>query len=211
MASGNYVGYVHQMLEENWSLRDFMLNIARQFGYAISQKDDGPGPIRRSYEVDSYYAEAVEEAEKEVAKLKAMPEEERVQFGKDYLAGQLEYHGKQIATAKEELIKIEEMLKKVQSWEPPTEECAPLRDNALDMLNGAVEDAERSIQWGQRELYKKRLADVPAEIFYRQLESAERDLASAIDELKDAKDRAKKANEWAEALYRAFDQRSQQA
>ncbi len=131
-------GYVHMLIEEKLSLKEWMLVVARAFGPLHEMRDDPMGlEIPDEFPVDPYHKNGMEEAQRELELLALTTDEELVAKEVRRREERLQDCKKQIVISKNEHDTCANMLAEVIAWEAP-EVLDGLKKYMISSLEEAV-------------------------------------------------------------------------
>ena len=187
------------LIEDGVSFEKFTLRCARAFGALITMRDDPmDANIPEELVVDSYYQERYLEACEELEQLKAMTEKEKtIAAMKDYEAS-VKTNNAIVAKKKKLLKKYQDMLEKVNAWEPPTPDHEGLKKFMKEQI-------ESSIKWDCDFKYCKDPIALSDEEWYKiQLESAEHDIEYFQKQYEAECERVAGNTKWIQALRKSL-------
>jgi len=119
---------------------DFAMSCARAFGACIDMRDDpADKEIPYHFEPSNYYAEQIEEHEKELNKLQSMTADEIELAAKKEYESELQKQKELLAERKEQLIRYDVMLKKARAWTPPTKDHEHFKEFMVKQLTDSIE------------------------------------------------------------------------
>jgi hypothetical protein len=194
-------GYTDALVRKKMTFPEFAMYCARGMGACIMMRDDPMDtPIPERFEPSSYHKEALDEAKIELERLSGMPIADRMQWGKQKLAGL-------IKSLEETIAKIEKdnpvrvylaMLGDVCRWNPPTSDHEGLKKFMIQQLEESIKFDAPGNYW-QEELAKVKSKD--ALTFYRDsVASAENDVAYHDKKWKEEVQRTEERNQWLKDL-----------
>lgn len=168
------------------TLRDYLMTVGRQMGYAIMQRDDDPTkPVEYVEPSTRYYDESIAEAQAVLARIDGMSVEQAQEEANAEYAAELE-RWKDTERKKLELRdRYEAMIAQVEGWEPdpliadtktqavkylresiefdvgaPGEEMRyyryPIRQSGAEWLNAKRDEAKRTIERGRQNIREER-------------------------------------------------------
>lgn len=177
--------------------RTFALQCARNFGATIMQRDEPTDVPPRFREVAPYYAQRLNEAKDEIARLETLTlEDAEREAAAEYaarLATEKEYAAKRIETRS----RYETMLEAVNEWEPPTTEHEGLKHFMREQLTS-------SIDFDCADYHTKHIRYTAGVWLAKAKTKAASDLAHAEKSLAGEIDRCNGANKWIAALYESL-------
>lgn len=119
--------------------KDFALSCAKAFGPCITLKDCPEDfPIPDEFQPNSYYEDELIAAQTELAKLKAMTEEEKVAAVIAHNKEEKEDYEKYAEKKQQELYRYTTMLESVKAWDPPTPDHKSLKDFMMERLQTSI-------------------------------------------------------------------------
>lgn len=122
------------------SFEKFVWDCARAFGALVTMRDDPTDtPIPEVFTPAPYYAESLEQARSELARLKAMTTREISAACAADFAQAMQRHCERIAESTELRNKYNAMLAKVVQWSPPTPDHAELQKFMADQLRQSID------------------------------------------------------------------------
>jgi chromosome segregation ATPase len=136
MAHISATGYVDQMLDKDQSFQQFTMSCARAFGALISMRDDDmDASIPEQLEGSSYYQRRIAETKAQIAKLAAISDQQKLEYGKRCKADQLATLQRSLEAVRIETAKCRAMLEQVEAWEPPSKDHQELKSFMIKQLN----------------------------------------------------------------------------
>lgn len=122
------------------SFENFVWSCARAFGALVTMRDDPTdAQVPEVFTPSPYYAESLEKARSELARLKAMTTREISAACAADFAWLEKRHGERIAEATELRNKYNAMLAKVVQWTPPTPDHAELQKFMADQIRQSID------------------------------------------------------------------------
>jgi hypothetical protein len=140
----SHTGYVHGLVDNNLTFKQFASTCAYAFGALMQYRDSNvdrttlPDDVEKALKDDSmetYYEDQLKRETKEYNKLKAFTKKEREAFGKENRDKQLKENRESLKQALKEKKIVQDMLKKVEAWEPPTPDHVNYKKFMIDQLN----------------------------------------------------------------------------
>ena len=190
-------GYTAALYDAPQSLRDFILGCSRAMMPLISLRDEPPDtPVPDGFVLSPRYAEEVAAAELALDAAKAMPPSAAKKGASDSFFRAMESWriGEDARVAR--LGRFEAMLAAVEAWEPPTEDHEPLKRYMVDQLT-------EELRYLADPAPTPRLATA-ADFRRNKIDSAQRDLDYARQELDRATERVAFNDAWVKALWAAL-------
>ena len=179
------------------SFRDFTLKCARAFGACIEQRDDDANDKPKLIEKtkDNYHIERIEEVKKWKKPTKA-------EFD-DYVKKQIDYCNEQNEKQLKLKASYQQMLDKVNDWNPPTKEHEGLKKFMIEQLTNSLE-FDCSNDYYQQEL--NNIKQLTYNQYVKDMrDSNKRDIEYHTNELKKENERTDNRNAWISALYKSLE------
>jgi hypothetical protein len=184
-------------IKDGVSFREFVLRCARAMGVCVAMREEDSNiPPPEKFEPDSHYFENLEKAKEDLRVVEEMTEKEKELGAKAYNTRQKDNakgYKKDNADLKAKYI---EMLDKVESWEPPTEDHVNFKEFMLNQLNESIqfdcstnEAAYKPKTMGKQHWYAEQLQLHKRNVKYYE-EATEKEIK-----------RTEEKNKWIGALY----------
>lgn len=183
--------------KEPVSLRDYLMSVSRQMGYAIMQRDDSLSEPVKPTSVPNFYVTNVEEAEAELAKLDAMTPAEIAQAAEREFRDQSAAHALAKAENAALQARYEDMIRQVEAWHPD-KLIASTKDYALRYLRESLEHDCGRVYPGEP------VAKEPLEWFLDKRKDAVRHLEFARERLVEMNEREAERNRHIHAFLRSL-------
>lgn len=182
-------------MEEGQSFQDFVMLCARAMVACVMMRDeplDAPIP---KFEPSDWHAKRIAEAKAEVAKLEAMDNAARIEFGESKKAADIKRNREWLAKEEAQNARLDEMRGKVSAWEPPTSDHEGLKRFMLEQIDISANSLNYI-----RESIAKAEAKAPVDYYAEAVAEAARSVTYHAEE--DAKENARtdSRNEWVEKL-----------
>lgn len=191
-------GYTAE-IAEGQEFTDFVLGCARAFGACLHQRDDKMSDKPRKLEEQSYHDERLEEARTEFLKFNLMTPQERDQYGVDEQKREIERCQKRFNEKILLKTKYDEMIAKVSTWQPPSQDHTNLKQFMLDQLNDSVTH-DCNTKYDLEELHKASTSK-PRDFYNRKVNSIQWDINYHTEQGQKEKERKNGSNLWIEQLY----------
>lgn len=132
-------GYTADILDKNIDFPQFVWDCARAFGALIHMRDDKHDARVRKSEPDNYHQEALQDAQADLLKMKALTDDEAaalavVDFKKGRQAERESRERAEVAT-----YRLTAMIWRVQDWQPPSKDHQSLKTFMLEQLQSTLE------------------------------------------------------------------------
>ena len=185
------------------TLKEFVLRCATAFGYCIHQRDDAIRVVRKA-EVDSYYIERRDTAQKQLEEFLSIP--------KDKMIKKLEKEIKKINADEKTRLKTrgnemrqmkrnyDTMLKKVKKWNPPTIEHVNLK-------NFMIQQIEMSISYDIHDyssLYSDIITESPEEYYETRLRELNDEYQRVKSKYEAELRKVEESNRWIDQLHKSL-------
>ena len=188
-------GYTVQ-IEEGITFKEFVLICARAFGACISMRDDPIGKeIPNEIVPSTYHLKEIESAKNKIQLLSnlsliELTKEAKLKFKKD-----IDYYNESIKKNKELKEKYENMLCKINMWNPPTKDHVNLKEFMIKQI-------EDSIQFDcyAEKYMEKPILQTGKEWFAEQMELVKSDLQYHVKENEKEIKRCKERTKWIQDL-----------
>lgn len=133
-------GYTSKIYEgKDTSFKEFVLGCAKAFGALITMRDEPSStPIPEEFKPDTYHKERISETEKKLENLKSMTLAEcEIEVQKEFDKSMKEKE-ERIREALQLKARYEDMLNKVNLWEPPTKDHEGLKKFMIEQLQSSI-------------------------------------------------------------------------
>lgn len=189
-------GYTRQLMEKGQTFEEFVLLCARAIGVFVSMRDDPmDAPIPDKFEPIDHYSNELEQNKLLVERLEQMTHEQRVEYGRNQIRGDLARYRQLIQKAAEENARLDEMGAKVKAWNPPTPDHTDLQKFMLEQIQRSRNDGD---------YYNKALVKAtetsPLALWHSALSEARRQIAYCVEEQQNEIDRANSKTDWVKQL-----------
>ncbi len=142
----SHTGYVYGLINDNLNFKQFASTCAYAFGALASYRDSDvdrttlpdDSVVIEKLEEDStlrYYKESLKEYTDKLNLLKSYTEEQKIEYGKSSIKEKLEYNKRELERELKEKKIVQDMLKKVEAWEPPTKDHVNFKSFMINQLN----------------------------------------------------------------------------
>lgn len=140
-------GYTAELFEREVPFEEFVLTCARAFGATILMRDDPLStPIPDEFQPSDYHLKALEGAKKELARLQAMTNEQRIAFGTQKGEDAFKRAKEYAAKCKAQNDRLLDMQAKVRDWTPPTPDHTELQAFMLQQLEISMHSMDDSFE-----------------------------------------------------------------
>lgn len=191
-------GYTAKLMEKGQDFRSFVLTCARGMGACIMQRDDPMDEPPAKQKPGDYNAKALKEAEKKLAKLKAMSTAKQREYGETLRSKAVASAMQSRSKAREEEARLTSMEAQVKAWLPPTDDHKGLKDFMLQQI--AISKHGDWMDKYVREAEEK----TPEAYFVDALSGAARDIKYHAEEHAKEVERTNDRNEWIDQLYKSL-------
>lgn len=141
-------GYTAKLIENGQSFNEFVMLCARNFGACITMRDEPLGAeIPEKFD---YNDKRLKKNKAKLQKLKSMSDEEKFEYGNKLKSDRISSLREIIQKCEEENKRIDDMLRQVKSWVPPTEDHYGLKNFMVQQLN---------VSRNEPHFYKKELVE----------------------------------------------------
>jgi hypothetical protein len=189
-------GYTAKLIEHEQTFEEFALTCARAFGALISMRDDSPdAPIPKEFTPSPWHENALQEATKELSRLKKLTADEQEAFGKKRQNADIRSAERGLTDDRRQNARIDRMVKFVQTWTPPTKDHEGLKKFMLEQLAISRNDTD----WAEKNLARA-VARNPLEYYAEALEISAREIAYHAKELQEDRKRADGNTTWVKQL-----------
>lgn len=184
-------------IEKGISFEQYVWGCARNFGALILMRDDpSDAPVPDKFEPASYYEEWLEKANAKLAELRSMDDAAIAAAAEQaYAAG----HAADLKRAADKAtlrLKYEEMLAKVEAWNPPSSDHTGLKEFMATQIRESI-DFDCSTKYAA-EYATKRLE--PMDWYKKEITEAIRSVARYTEEREKEIDRTAGRNRWIQQL-----------
>lgn len=192
-------GFTDKLVNDGQSFNDFVMRCARGMSPLISLRDcDLDGYIPETIEPTDYHAEELKKAKKKLAKLQAMTKAQRVAFGEKEKKKAIDGIKKYMEEGEEVNQRIQEMIAKVEKWNPPTKEHVALKGFMLSQLKSSFQCA-----FEQRRLTAL-TTKTPLELYKEEMGNLKWNIEYHTDENQKEIKRAKFDTKWLQQLRKSL-------
>lgn len=194
-------GYTAQLMEKGQDFRSFVLTCARAMGACVMQRDDPMDEPPQKQPPSDYSSNALKEAIKELARLRAMNGDDQYNFGSDRRVAEINRCAEYFQKLRNENRRLDETMDQVVAWTPPTPEHAGLKAFMIQQITISRND----LSYTEKSL--REAADKPASTFYEEaIRKGEQSIEFHRKEQAKELDRTNSRNEWIEQLYKSLPQ-----
>jgi hypothetical protein len=129
-------GYTHDLYEgkKDVSFEEFALDCAKAFGACISLRDTPGAEIPDEFVPSTWHLDAQMEASARMASLQTMSTEAKQAAAEEKNRTAMREWEQRAHEDGERRLRLEEMLRQVKAWEPPSDEHAGLKTFMLEQL-----------------------------------------------------------------------------
>lgn len=183
-------------MESGQTFQDFVMQCARAFGACVMMRDDPmDATIPERFEPSDYNVKRLAESKAELARLKAMTNDEKVTFGESKKAESIASSEECLAKDIEQNKRLEEMEASVNEWTPPSADHAGLKDFMLEQIS----TSKNSTNYIENSLAETR-AKSPMDFYAEAVASAERGIKCNSKSHREEVERANSRTEWVRQL-----------
>ena len=191
-------GYTSKLMEKGQDFRSFVLTCARGMGACIMQRDDPMDQPPQKQKPSDYHIKAIAEADKKLAKLKAMSPAKQREYGEDLRAKERVRLKQGQASEQEQEARLERMEAQVRAWQTPTKDHDGLKDFMLDQIK-----ISKHGDW-MAKYVREAEQKSPDAYFAEELSKAARDINYHLEEHEKEVARTNSRNEWIDQLYKSL-------
>lgn len=189
-------GYTADLMEKGQTFKEFIMRCARNFGACIMMRDEPfDAPIPEEFKPSDYHPKEFDKAQKELERLLAMNNEEKVQFGIDERAKEVDRYSAWLLKEEEQNRRLKAMRRSVQDWEPPTSDHKGLKEFMLDQIRISMNDTNYI-----KEQLNIANAKAPVSYYADAVGNAERDILYHKEEHGKEIERTEGRNRWIRQL-----------
>jgi hypothetical protein len=189
------------------TFKEFATGCMRAFGATIHMRDDSMDAEYKPRVIDDYYIRAIKEYEDSMEELNKMSDSEIISNETKNIKKDIKYYEDVIVKRKKTAETLNEMLKEVLKWNPPTSEHIGFKDFMKEQL-------ESTIRYdGDFEYYKDTLSELkekltkPVDALYLRnfkLSLVKESLDRAKERLVEEVNRCSESNNWVEVLMKSI-------
>lgn len=186
-------------IKDGIEFNEFVMTCARAMGACVMMRDDPMDtPIPDEFKPSEFYINSVENARKELARLKSMTDDECMNESRAEHDKAKEYHTQGQLEDRLARERYASMLAKVKAWTPPTTEHEGLKDFMVQQIESSIKfDCNHDYHGEQLAVLKMDIAsDWRAKKIAAQHATIQQYSKSAREEA----DRAKDRTDWVKAL-----------
>lgn len=132
-------GYTADVLDKNISFPQFVWDCARAFGALIHMRDDGHGVQIRKPEPSSFHKDSLDDALRELPKLKQMTDADAEAIQQVAIEKALQEQRESKERTARAVQRLNTMITKVEAWQPPTKDHQGLKAFMLEQLRSTLE------------------------------------------------------------------------
>lgn len=192
-------GYTAGILDgEITTFPQFAKQCMRAFGATIHMRDDNMDVEYTPRTPSDYYSKEIDKAKQLLKDVEILSDEEITRNRKDQLQKDKEYHLKAIEKAKIDTKKMNEILKDVITWQPPTSEHTGIKDFMIDQIEKTI-DFDCKTKYHDEALLKIELELLTlnaSEIRKDMIEKAKKDFEYHTKNYNEDVERCEKSNQW---------------
>lgn len=176
------------------SFEQYVWNCARAFGALVLMRDEpANAPIPDRFEESSYYAKQIPETRAALEALDRMSETEREAAAKKSYEDALASHRKYAAEKATLRMQYEDMLARVEAWQPPTPDHVELRKFMADQIRQSI-DFDCTVHSPEPQL------QTAAQWLGDQVRSLQWTLEYSLKSAREERERTENRNAWIKAL-----------
>lgn len=128
-------GYTAKLMESGQTFQEFIMGCARAFGALVQMRDDPyDTPVPEKFEPSDYHVKRLIESREKLARLKAMTDTERQEFGEAEKTADILRIEKWLEKDLAENDRLVAMEEQVKAWQPPTSDHKGLKDFMLQQI-----------------------------------------------------------------------------
>lgn len=170
----------------------------RAFGATIHLRDESLDAEYEKRTPSDYYSKEIEKAKQLLKDAETLSDEEIITNRKTELETSKEYHLKAIAKAKVDTKNMNDILKDVRKWQPPTSEHTGIKDFMIDQIEKTL-DFDCKTKYHDEGLAKIELELLTlnaSEIRKSMIEKAKKDFEYNTKNYNEDVERCDKSNQW---------------
>lgn len=197
MSTGYTAGIIDGKIN---TFQEFAKLCMRAFGANMHMRDES---LTTEYFPDTphdYHKNALENANKQLEEVKNLSDVEIVKMKKEELEENRKNCIKNIEKKKIDKIKLDKMLKKAQSYNPPTSEHEGIKEFMIEQLEITIR-SDTDMTFYQKELKKtnNQIKNINAQILRKKIiKRIKEDINYHLEKQKEEIDRCNKNNKWVE-------------
>jgi hypothetical protein len=132
-------GYTDK-IKDGISFEQFVMLCARGMGACVTMRDEPwDAPIPDEFKPSDYHFKKIEEAEAELARLRAMSPDEAERAAHESFKAEAEHRDKSIKEMRDLKVKYLDMLSRVREWGPPTTEHHGLKEFMVSQIRKSID------------------------------------------------------------------------
>jgi hypothetical protein len=188
-------GYTSPIYEgQEMSGEEFILRCARAFGATIMMRDEPLDKPIPEFEPSDYHIKQLNRAKSNMEKYKAMTFDELSKEVEEVYKANVDNYNKTLNDKHELFIRLNNTLREVEAWNPPTEEHKELKSYAIDQLKQTIE-----YDCSTKYLSEPVKLD-PIEWFNEKIERCKKDIEYHTKEWNEEVKRTNNRNKWVKQL-----------
>jgi hypothetical protein len=192
-------GYTADLMEKGQDFRTFALTCARAFGACIMQRDDPMKEPPKKQVPSEFFAQRLDKARSDLARLKAMSPEERAAYGAAMKDTAVSERKRYIERERAENERLDAMAVQVRAWTPPSDDHKEMKRFMLQQ----IETSRHDLAWAEMYLLEAEVKSAD-DYFLEAISSAARDISSSAEEQRKEIERTEGRNRWIEQLYESL-------
>ncbi len=188
-------GYTAELMEKGVTFERFIMKCARAFGVCITMRDEPFDAPIEEFAPSDYHKKAQAEAQKKHEELLGMNEGEKKAYGEKLKAEKIDRLKLSLQIDTEENTRLQDMLEKVKSWVPPTNEHGELKEFMIQQITISRHD----LSYQEKELLKEANKE-PLEYYGIELGESLRSIEYHSKEYAEEVSRVNGRNQWVKQL-----------
>jgi len=197
-------GYTARICEGEQSMSEFILGCARAFGACAGQRDNPMDDLPKiPAEIEFQGGARIAEAEKKLADLLALTQEEKIAMGVKEHKEQIKYYTKALKERKIVRARLDKMYARIEDWVPPSKDHDELKKFMLDQLQSTIEN-DGDVGYYERTLQAEKEKDM-LDFYDSELVRAKWCVKHAKEEAHKEKDRYVNRVQWIKQLYNSLE------
>ena len=201
-------GYTHKILNgEIESFEDFAKLCMRQFGATFHMRDESLSKEYRPQVPSNYYKEKLQEAREAMVELETKSDEDLIEEAKTTLLGAIEDYKKTIVEKNENLEKLNNMLRQVIYYTPPTDDHDNFADFMREQLESTIEhECDASYHEERIKSCELELENLDASVLYfSKKKSIQKNIDYYLEHHEEEIKRCAKNNAWVDQVLKSLE------
>lgn len=207
----SHTGYVYGLVDNDLTFKQFASSCAYAFGALANYRDSNvdrttlPDDVDKALKdnsMETYYEDQLKRSTEKYNNLKAFTKKQREEYGKNKRNERLKYAKEGLEKALKEKKIVQDMLKKVEAWEPPTPNHVNYKKFMIDQLKMSTFCDD--YYWTD---INKLEYSTPLQVYTEDLKALKENISSYKRQIKEqkAKKSVEKCGDWVKQLKQSLE------